>query len=125
LRPLGAGVRAGARAGAKRNIFGSVTLRFLLEKNIFHFPLYLIRQTNTSFGHPVRCHQVEETQPQLQREAHRGDHVQVSGALRGPQEVPRGEGGALPVQKHVPECQRRQPRQCCSGQSFRPLQGYL
>jgi hypothetical protein len=88
---------------------------------MFYFPFHLIRQTNASLGHPVRCHQVEEAQPQLQREAHRGDHVQVSGALRGPQEVSRGQGGTLPVQEHVPERQRCQPRQCCSGQSFRPL----
>ena len=64
------------------------------------------RQAVSSFGHSLRCHQVQEEEPHLQREAHRGDHVPVPGALRGPQEVPRGQGGAVPVQEHVPEHQR-------------------
>ena len=82
------------------NIYTSTSTRRL---NIYNkLTCTYPRQTVSSFGHSLRCHQVQEEEPHLQREAHRGDHVPVPGALRGPQEVPRGQGGVVPVQEYVP-----------------------
>jgi len=41
---------------------------------------------------------------QLERERPGTDHVQVSGAVRRPQEVAYRQRGIVPVQEHVPVC---------------------
>ena len=59
--------------------------------------ILLFRQAHKGLGHSIRCHQVQKAQSPVLREAHRADHVQVLGVVRGPQEVTCGQGGSVPV----------------------------
>lgn len=49
---------------------------------------------------------------QLERECPGTDYVQVSGAVRRPQEVSHRQRGVVPVQKYVPVCKQRYHYDC-------------
>ena len=62
--------------------------------------IHRCRQKAGRPGCAVRCHQKQASQDVA--EDPRAHHGHVPGALRGAQEEPHCQGGALPVQEHLP-----------------------
>lgn len=68
--------------------------------------VYGLGQARSSSGHPPGGVQEQEVGVQLVRVRPGAHYVSLLGALCGAEEVPHSQGRAVPVQEHVPVCER-------------------